>query len=229
MNAAEVRLSDAQVNRRWRTAGSRLRLAVMLAVGIVVGVVVGALTSWALAPLAGWAAAAATFSLWVWLSVGRMSADQTRTHATREDPSRSATDVLVLSASVASLGAVGAVLVVASSAKGATAGILAGAAIVSVALSWFLIHTLFMLRYALLYYSDDAHGVDFNQDEPPRYVDFGYLAFTLGMTFQVSDTDLQTYRIRATALRHAMLSYLFGAVILATTINLVAGISSGSG
>jgi uncharacterized membrane protein len=47
------------------------------------------------------------------------------------------------------------------------------------------------------------------------------------MTFQVSDTDLQTHPIRATALRQALLSYLFGAVILATTINLVAGLSSG--
>ena len=60
--------------------------------------------------------------------------------------------------------------------------------------------------------------------EPPRYLDFAYLAFTLGMTFQVSDTNLQTSAIRATALRHALLSYLFGAVIIAVTINLVAGL-----
>ena len=62
---------------------------------------------------------------------------------------------------------------------------------------------------------------------PPRYTDFAYLAMTLGMTFQVSDTDLQTPEIRATALRHALLSYLFGAVIVATTINLVGGLASG--
>ena len=67
-------------------------------------------------------------------------------------------------------------------------------------------------------------GIDFNEDDPPAYADFAYLAFTLGMTFQVSDTDLQTKPIRATALRHGLLSYLFGAIILATTINLVAGL-----
>lgn len=117
----------------------------------------------------------------------------------------------------------------ASSAKGAGAALLAGTAIVGVALSWFLIHTLFMLRYALLYYTGPDGGIDFNQDDPPRYIDFAYLAFTVGMTFQVSDTDLKTHPIRATALRHALLSYLFGAVILATTINLVAGLSSGGG
>jgi len=72
-------------------------------------------------------------------------------------------------------------------------------------------------------------GSTFNQDTPPRYLDFAYLAFTIGMTFQVSDTDLETPSIRTTALRHALLSYLFGAVILATTINLISGLGSGSG
>ena len=67
-------------------------------------------------------------------------------------------------------------------------------------------------------------GVDFNQDAPPRYTDFAYLGFTIGMTFQVSDTELTAPEVRVTALRHALLSYLFGAVILAATINLVAGL-----
>lgn len=199
----------------------------MAAVGLVVGLLVGVFFDWAEAPVAGWAAAALTYTGWVWLAVGPMNAGQTKTHATREDPSRAATDALMLWAAVVSLVAVGLVLGAASSAKGATAGILAAAAIVSVALSWFMIHTLFTLRYALLYYTGDPGGVDFNQDDPPRYTDFAYLSFTLGMTFQVSDTDLQTHPIRATALRQALLSYLFGAVILATTINLVAGLSSG--
>ncbi|WP_326493955.1 DUF1345 domain-containing protein [Arthrobacter sp. MMS18-M83] len=59
---------------------------------------------------------------------------------------------------------------------------------------------------------------------PPCYVDFAYLAFTIGVTFQVSDTDLQTSNIRGIALRQALLSYLFGVVVLATTINLVSGL-----
>jgi uncharacterized membrane protein len=63
----------------------------------------------------------------------------------------------------------------------------------------------------------------------PRYRDFAYVAFAIGMTFRVSDTDLESPAIRASALRHALLSYLFGAVILATTINLVAGLASSSG
>jgi uncharacterized membrane protein len=88
------------------------------------------------------------------------------------------------------------------------------------------VHTLFTLRYAELYYTGPDGGVDFNEGNPPRYVDFAYLAFTIGMTFQVSDTDIRAYPIRATALRHALLSYLFGAVVLASTVNLLAGLSS---
>lgn len=201
----------------------------MAVVGVVVGVLTGLLTTWSFGLIAGWGAVALIFVVWVWLAVGRMTGAQTASHATREDPSRGSTDLLVLSASVVSLGAVGLVLVEASSEKGVAAGVLAGSAIVSVALSWGLIHTLFALRYALLYYDGPDGGIDFNSDDPPRYSDFAYLAFTLGMTFQVSDTDIKTHAIRATALRHALLSYLFGAVILATTINLVAGLSSGGG
>jgi uncharacterized membrane protein len=96
--------------------------------------------------------------------------------------------------------------------------------VLSVVLSWTLLHTLFTLRYARLYYEGADGGIEFNQTEPPSYGDFAYLAFTLGMTFQVSDTNLKTHLIRMTALRHGLLSYLFGSVILATMINLVAGL-----
>jgi len=101
----------------------------------------------------------------------------------------------------------------------------AGLSILAVALAWAAVHTVFTTRYARLYYCGSDGGIDFNQDDPPQYSDFAYLAFTIGMTFQVSDTDLKTKLIRATALRHMLLSYLFGAVIIATTINLVAGLS----
>ena len=96
-------------------------------------------------------------------------------------------------------------------------------------MSWVAIHTVFILRYAQLYYSGTPGGIDFKQPEPPAYVDFAYLAFSIGMTFQVSDTDLQTRKIRATALRHSLLSYLFGVVIVAMTINLIMELSHGIG
>ena len=69
-------------------------------------------------------------------------------------------------------------------------------------------------------------AVDFNEKDPPAYLDFAYLAFTIGMTFQVSDTNLTTKAIRRIALRHALMSYLFGAVIVALMINVVASLLS---
>jgi uncharacterized membrane protein len=137
--------------------------------------------------------------------------------------------LLVIIAAVASPASLALVLIEAGRQKGATQDWLAALGVASVALTWFTVHSLFTLRYARMYYTPPVGGIDFNQDERPRYVDFGYLALTIGMTFQVSDTDLQRPAIRVTALRHALLSYLFGAVILAATINLVAGLVGNSG
>lgn len=197
----------------------------MVVVGIVAALIAALLGSWAYAPIIGWIAASLTYTAWVWLAIGRLDAVETLAHATREDPSAAITDLLVVLASLASLAAVALVLIYAQSSHGAGKAILAALAVVSVALSWILVHTLFTLRYARLYYRGESGGVGFNQKEPPQYSDFAYLSFTLGMTYQVSDTNIGDHAIRATALRHALLSYLFGAVILATIINLIAGLS----
>lgn len=195
---------------------------------LLVGTIAAALTlvsgSWSYALVVGWIAAAFTYTAWVWLRIHKLNAKETETHATREDPSRGMADTLLVLASIASLAIVGVVLVRAATFVGPSRMVLAGLAIVSVGLSWALIHTLFTLRYAFLYFDGTPGGVDFNQDDAPDYGDFAYLAFTLGMTYQVSDTSIGNSEIRRTALRHALLSYLFGAVILATVINLVAGL-----
>jgi uncharacterized membrane protein len=220
---------DPTATRNWKTVHARTRLIVMAVVGVAASVVTGIFGSWTYAPATGWDAAALTFSAWVWCVIGSMGWQQTKSHATREDPGRAISDGLVVAAAIASLAAVGGILIEAASAKGATQGLLAGLGVTSVALSWFTVHTVFTLRYGLLYYTGADGGIDFNQkQEPPRYLDFAYLAFTIGMTFQVSDTDIQRPRIRATALRHALLSYLLGAVVLASAINLVVSLGSSS-
>ena len=93
--------------------------------------------------------------------------------------------------------------------------------VVSVVLSWAAVHVVFTLRYARLYYAQGG-GIDFHADTLPDFRDFLYVALTIGMTFQVSDTDLNAKLIRMTALRHALLSYLFGVVVVSTTINVIA-------
>jgi len=191
--------------------------------GLVIGVACEFVAPWQLGVLVGWDAAAAAFVIPVWSSVWALSAAQTRAHSVREDPSRATADVMLLAACVASLVGVGAALVKAGNEKGAMEAVLIGVAALSVALSWWLVHTIFTLRYARLFYAVGG-GIDFHQDEHPRYWDFAYVAFTIGMTFQVSDTNLTSPSLRATALRQALLAYLFGVVVVAMTINVVAGL-----
>jgi uncharacterized membrane protein len=202
------------------------RLAVSLLVGVAATVVTAILGSWQYAPSVGWVATALVFDTWIWLAIWHRSAEETAAHATAEDPSRPIGDVIMLSASVASLAALALVLIDAHDASGAARAMLALLAVLSVAMAWISVHTIFTLRYASLYFGTPVGGIDFNQQEQPNYQDFAYLALTLGMTFQVSDTSLQNSQIRGTALRHALLSYLFGAIILAAAVNLIAGLGS---
>lgn len=203
-----------------------LRMAACLLAGVLIAGLLAAVGLAMIAPLAGWDAAALLYLVWMWTQIGPADADRTAALAVREDASRKMSDLVLLLAAVASLVGVGYVVAL-GAAKNDPIGPAEAItiAITSVVLSWTLVHTLFTLRYARLYYTGADGGIDFQQDLPPRYTDFAYLAFTIGMTFQVSDTDLQTSAIRATALRHALLSYLFGAIIIAVTINLVAGLS----
>lgn len=201
-----------------------VRILVSVAFGVAVAVVVGNTAGWRFA-LAGWVVTAGTYVVWTQLIVLGMDAEQTCRWATREDPTRWIADAVILSASVASLGGVGYV-VAAGSRAGHEALVAAVFGILTVAASWVAVHTLYTVHYARLYYSDEPGGINFHDPEPPRFRDFAYLAFTVGMTYQVSDTEIGLTTIRATVLRHALLSYLLGAVVLAVTINLIAGLGS---
>jgi uncharacterized membrane protein len=180
--------------------------------------------SWSVATLVGWDAAALVFLGWVWLTVPITDAAAAARIARAEDASRTASEVVLLGAGVASLVAVAYTLVEAGNSGEPARGLLTALAIASVTLAWACVQTVYALRYARLYYSDPIGGIDFNEDDRPDYLDLAYLALTIGMTFQVSDTDLTTKRIRRTAIRHALLSYVFGTVIVAVTINIVAGL-----
>jgi uncharacterized membrane protein len=204
------------------TVAARISVAAVL--GVAVALSVGNTVGWRFA-LAGWITTAGVYVVWTRLILGRMDADQTCRYVTREDPTRWVADVVIVSASIASLGGVGYV-VAAASRSGTEALEAAIVGILTVAASWFAVHTLFTVHYARLYYSDKPGGINFHDPERPRVRDFAYMAYTVGMTYQVSDTEIGLSSIRATVLRHALLSYLLGAVVLAVTINLIAGLGS---
>jgi uncharacterized membrane protein len=209
-----------------RPISARTRVAVSLLSGFTLAVPVAVATSWALYPLVGWDVAGAVLIVWTWRTIWHLDAAHTARLAGVEDPTRAAADLLILSAAVASLAAVGVVLHRAAGSQGAEQNLLGALGVVSIVVSWLVVHTTFTLRYARLYYSGADGGIDFKEDDPPCYSDFAYLAFTVGMTFQVSDTDIQEKEIRRVILQHALLSFVFVTGIVATTINLIANLGS---
>ena len=217
--------APAQAGISGRLSTARSKLLVSLVAGVLVGVVSETVGAGRSAPLIGWDVLAVVFCGWVWATIWNLDGLATAHVALRENPGRDALDFILLGAAVASLIAVGVVLFGAGHAAGNDKYLQAGFAVLSVFVSWTLIHTVFTLKYARLYYSGTAGGIDFNESAPPQYSDFAYLSFTIGMTFQVSDTDLQTKQIRRTALRHAWLSFPLGAVIIAASINLISGLA----
>lgn len=200
------------------------RSAVSLLVGAVCGVAVAPFLGLAAALLAGWSVVAIVSVTWILLQTWPMDAEKTRTHATREDPGRRIARVVSVVGSVASLGAVAVVLVQTRHASLEVSFLLAAIAVLAVASSWALIQVDYMLRYAYMYYLEPVGGISFNQQEPPMYTDFAYFSVGLGMTYQVADTNVSRNEIRRVVIAQTLLAYLFGAVILATVINLVTGL-----
>jgi len=199
------------------------RVLVSFAAGLAAFALAWLATPWQAAALIGWNVAATVFILWIWLIVRGMDGEATAKHAVIEDLSRRTADLVLIFASVISLIGVGLSLLQASDIGGLAKALTVGVASVTVILSWATVHTVYMLRYARLYYAEGG-GVDFNEDRAPGYMDFAYLAFTIGMTYQVSDTSIGSKAVRRTALHHAYMSYLFGTVVVAMTINVVAGL-----
>ncbi|MBQ0979935.1 MULTISPECIES: DUF1345 domain-containing protein [Micromonospora] len=202
------------------------QLAVVAVVGVIAGGVFTLMLPVPLAALAGWDVGALSWLVLVWHKIWPMDAERTAELAVHEDPNRAIRDALLLVACLASLLAVGLVVASAQSAPpGMARELHSGLGVLSVVLSWFVVHTVFAARYARIYYTGPDGGVNFNQHDPPRYSDFAYVAFTIGATFQVSDTNLTSNEMRRTVLRHSMVSYLFGAFIIAVTVNLLAGLA----
>jgi uncharacterized membrane protein len=203
-----------------RSVTVRLRMTIGATVGVAVGAAAALIVPWQAAVLLGWDAGAAIFLGWVLHLVTDDDVDVADV-ATRDDPNRLLASVLLVVASVGCLVGVVLALVKAKQAEPNTAPLIV-LAVLSVLVSWAVVHSVYLLHYARLYYAGEDGGIEFEGD-PPRYIDFAYLAFTVGMTYQVSDTGLTNAAMRRHALGHALLSFLFGTFILALTINVLAG------
>lgn len=220
--AVVTRRRGEPVEHLSRRATALVRVVLSGVAGVIVAAAAASFTPWQVSSLLAWDTGAAIFCAWVWVAVRGADAATTQRIATREDDSRPAADLVLIASSVASLLGVGFALLQASNQSGVARALTTAVAVATVVLSWLAVQTVFTLRYAHLYYLDG--GIDFHNPQAPDYGDFAYVAFTLGMTYQVSDTDLTSKKIRMTALRQALLSYVFGIAVIAITINVVAGL-----
>ncbi len=206
-----------------RLYSARLRVNVCAAIGLAVGLIAAPFSPWQLSLLVGWIGLTTSLLSWIWVEIAGCDAATTQARSTVEDDSRITAVAVMVTASVVSLVGVGFGL-----AKARHVGVgmelaLTAVAVLAVVFSWCVVHSMFTLRYAHQYYTSPVGGIEFPGDEAPDYRDFAYFAFTLGMSFAVSDTNVTSRTIRRITLRHALISYLFGTVIVGLTINVIAG------
>ena len=210
----------------WHAPAMRRTVIVGIS-GLIVAAALLWLLPWVVAVVTGWDVAALAFLVSVWPIITCADGPRAAQLDTREDEKRSSATALLLGASVASLLGVGFALTLARREGGALQVLLIGFAVLTVVLSWTVVNTVFTLHYADLHFGSRDPGIAFDDsDEPdgPTYRDFAYVAFTIGMCYQVSDTTIRDRRIRRTVLSHALLSYIFGTAIVGGSVNLIAGL-----
>ncbi len=180
-----------------------------------------------------WLAYAVMSILLSWITILSSHPADMKLEATTQDSSRIAVFVFVVIAAFASLLAI---LLLLEDLRNNTSERLALPILIPLACvcgAWWMVHTVFTFRYAHLFYCDneDAPGKDvqpggllFPGEEEPDYLDFTYFSFVMGMTFQVSDVQITSRKIRRLAWMHGILSFAFNTVIVAFTINIIAGL-----
>ncbi len=191
--------------------------------------------NWATRLLCIWDSGMICFLGLTWWLMLAATPPMMRRYAQREDPGRLVILSLATAAACASLFAIGFIL----RDKGLADNLLflhLTLSIVTIVGSWFLVHTIFALRYAHTYYRNhethqdcQAEGLDFPSEEEPDYWDFLYFSFVIGMTSQVSDVAINSRSMRRLSLLHGVLSFFFNTTIVAMTINIVAGLVQGNG
>ncbi len=182
--------------------------------------------------LIAWDVFAASSVAFAWMRILGAKARASVNTAKLDDSSRTAIFLLVIGAALASLFAVGALLISAKGVSGERAAAHAILAVATVLCSWTLTHTIFTLHYAHMFYRNTrgqpkdtaGTGLDFPGEKHPDFLDFAYFSFVIGMTCQVSDVQITSRQIRSTALLHGLLSFVFNTVILALSLNLASAL-----
>jgi len=201
-----------------RIVYGRPRTFICLAIGLLSLAVLPHGWRFATRLLIAWDIFTALYVVSAFAAIFRGGVDQIRRHALIQDDGRFLILIFTAVAAFASLAAI--VLELGMAPKGAPQLALA---MVTIALSWTMIHTTFALHYAHDYYRDSkAGGLAFPGDDKPDYWDFVYFSFVIGMTAQVSDVGITDKMIRRTATAHGVVSFIFNTALLALMVNIAA-------
>ncbi len=177
-----------------------------------------------------WDVFAITFLISCWIVLFNRPTSQIRKIAKKDDGSVAFVFTVILFSSFASMVTV-LLLIVSKKTSPNDEVFNLVVTVMSILLSWLMVHTTYTFHYAHLYYGDhkndssrQAEGLEFPSEDTPNYLDFAYFAFVIGMTFQVSDVQITSGNLRRVVLFHGLLSFALNTFVVAFTINIIAGL-----
>ncbi len=202
--------------------------------GSLAGLATAALTlplplSWQLRALLGWSVGVGVYLALAWWLCERFDANRTRERAQAQDEPSAVLFLLMLLASMACVAAIVDMMHEANDLSGAERTMHIAMSVIALIASWLFIHTNFAFHYAHRYYQKEMpHDsgeprLEFPGKLEPDYSDFLYYSFVVGMTSQVSDVQVTSRKMRRLTLVHSVLSFAFNMLVVALSINVVAG------
>ena len=223
-------MATSRLARRTWDIRARPRFYVALAVGLLAAPVspgeLGAMER----AVMGWDIGIAFYLILVFLMAARATPESMHQRAAIEDQARWVFLTLMAGAAFFSMFALLGILHRVKDASGMEAAGLAAVAGATILMSWVFVHTAFAVHYAHDFYSDLASGAQApgllfpGISREPDYWDFLYFSFVVGMTCQVSDVQVANQPWRRLVLAHGIVSFMFNTVVLALSINLLAGL-----
>jgi uncharacterized membrane protein len=221
----------------YRAFRDRPRITSSILLGAVVAAALHFVPSdlrWSTRTILSWDSAALSFIVLTTLMMCDCGIDRIQARAAAQDEGQGLTLFLAVLAATASVLAIAVELSLAKNDHGFIKPVRVGLAFATIALSWFFVHLIFALHYAHEYYSpetcpdQDGHaergGLGFPGNEPPDYWDFVHFSVVIGVACQTADISFTSKPLRRIGTIHGVLSFVFNTVVLALTINLLAGL-----
>lgn len=203
------------------------KLFICLLLGVIAYVITPSGVESLIRLMIGWVTFSLSMVVFGWITFFKTTAKQIRAQAKVQDENRVVIFIIILIATLAAMTAV-ILLIITKTEHSSNSQFKIPIAVTGMLLSWLLIHTTFTLRYAHIFYGNheekpDTHagGLEFPKDDKPDYLDFAYFSFNVGMTFQVSDVEVSSKRLRKLVLLHSLISFFFATIMIALTINLI--------